>query len=1183
MPNPPPTSIATDPSDGMVPSIPASSPLLLTGPPDHPVTIAHPMFIATDPSDGMVPSIPAQSPLLLTAPPDHPVTIAWNPPTASIHSLPAATQTAIAEHISGKKKMVAPAQFDWLGDELRSEISLWKPKIGNGDDADICVISGNVFNYNRLSDAFRSVFSLGRTFFNIYQAHAMSQELGQEWGVHLKKDNNGLYLACSYGGRDRSLEYSSREPKASSPSKQRRTKHGLSKMGCEFVIATSFSPNKQQKDARNEKRITSFCRLTTMVKVLPRSSYTHNHDVGRSSLVVAKKASGAYSLNKLPFELKETLVPLLAFSRGKASLIRGIVRQFLPDNVAITESDIRNIRNCALRAYLRGDHELSITQVGRTTKYSGLDGNAAIKLESDEAASRAREILLDTLQNSNETWTTFCYLKNLQKADKSFAFEIAEDESGRPIGVWWQTGKMRERWIQFGGSLYLDSQKRQMNVFHWPYIGPVVHTSAMKVATVCECIIIQESLPAYAFVLQNLFKHGPQRPKECLRVIFGDCFLTDGLLPMIGLSEDTTNIVYDHYHLLNSVWPHDLGKYLFASLEFHLKGMLHAKSQEEFHQASAMVTQVLVRHPTKYLHFKSAYLDRPHKFSAYKIDEIPLSLGKRGDSPAESNHSSVVAHLDGGAPRQLHDHLQLLLTRQKEIAAKHHQAEIQWWNQCQIIAQEMRRNGEENLVEVLFTLSEWALKKLWKPELIESANYECIPRDDGSSEIRRRGITNGRVIRPGERCKCITRVTLACQCKHEICLHGGRFVKHLFDFRHYQKNALPNGFFDRIPSTETDDEFPINDQNDYQDGPGGNEEMEGIIYGTQEGAGVNDEMEGVSGRTETSDDTITAHSSSQDGAGGNEEMEGEAYSTQEGAGVNDVMEGVSGRFETSDDSKFLRGRRITYKMIIDQANTLATAASVNQRAMQTVLATLIQMTELLRGGGVDEKDLQRTSEQLIAQTQTAMRSRSQVAVSGNTCSHVGQPLPARINGTAANRKRIRSALEGPKPGKKISSCCSFCLDSAPGTRHNMTTCRERMEKGHHIRTGTEFDEMMSLLLVSDAARAQVSPELMKGRVLLEEIPSTTNWLVIQGVYRQNTESVPGKLNTLIHVNCLGRGGVPLDEQSYADCLVRMSGAMHWLSSKGKKATASFSRVLMERQCHAALTAGVSAPTITNDE
>ena len=140
-----------------------------------------------------------------------------------------------------------------------------------------------------------------------------------------------------------------------------------------------------------------------------------------------------------------------------------------------------------------------------------------------------------------------------------------------------------------------------------------------------------------------------------------------------------------------------------------------------------------------------------------------------------------------------------------------------------------------------------------------------------------------------------------------------------------------------------------------------------------------------------------------------------------------------------------------------------------------------------------------------------------------------------------------------------------------------------MEKGHHIRTGTEFDEMMSLLLVSDAARAQVSPELMKGRVLLEEIPSTTNWLVIQGVYRQNTESVPGKLNTLIHVNCLGRGGVPLDEQSYADCLVRMSGAMHWLSSKGKKATASFSRVLMERQCHAALTAGVSAPTITNDE
>ena len=43
-----------------------------------------PASIATDPSDGMVSSISASSPLLLTAPPDHPVTIAWNPPHASI-------------------------------------------------------------------------------------------------------------------------------------------------------------------------------------------------------------------------------------------------------------------------------------------------------------------------------------------------------------------------------------------------------------------------------------------------------------------------------------------------------------------------------------------------------------------------------------------------------------------------------------------------------------------------------------------------------------------------------------------------------------------------------------------------------------------------------------------------------------------------------------------------------------------------------------------------------------------------------------------------------------------------------------------------------------------------------------------------------------------------------------------
>ena len=67
------------------------------------------------------------------------------------------------------------------------------------------------------------------------------------------------------------------------------------------------------------------------------------------------------------------------------------MREVLPHNVELSESDIRNARNGALRSYLSGELEVDITQLGRATKESGLDGNAEITLGSDEAAKRAQD------------------------------------------------------------------------------------------------------------------------------------------------------------------------------------------------------------------------------------------------------------------------------------------------------------------------------------------------------------------------------------------------------------------------------------------------------------------------------------------------------------------------------------------------------------------------------------------------------------------------------------------------------------------------------------------------------------------------------------------------------------------------------------------------------------------------
>lgn len=64
------------------------------------------------------------------------------------------------------------------------------------------------------------------------------------------------------------------------------------------------------------------------------------------------------------------------------------------------------------------------------------------------------------------------YLKRLEKSDDRFTYAIDRDESGRPIGVMWQTGHQRAAFEDFGDVLTLDFMKKRTSNLNWPYIGP---------------------------------------------------------------------------------------------------------------------------------------------------------------------------------------------------------------------------------------------------------------------------------------------------------------------------------------------------------------------------------------------------------------------------------------------------------------------------------------------------------------------------------------------------------------------------------------------------------------------------------------------------------------------------------------------------------------------------------------
>jgi hypothetical protein len=57
--------------------------------------------------------------------------------------------------------------------------------------------------------------------------------------------------------------------------------------------------------------------------------------------------------------------------------------------------------------------------------------------------------------------------------------------------------------------------------------------------------------------------------------------------------------------------------------------------------------------------------NNPNYYTGYVLKEMEGSLGKRGDSHAEHNHSSIVVHLGNGGNLNLAEHICQLLERHK--------------------------------------------------------------------------------------------------------------------------------------------------------------------------------------------------------------------------------------------------------------------------------------------------------------------------------------------------------------------------------------------------------------------------------------------------------------------------------------------------------------------------------------
>ena len=670
---------------------------------------------------------------------------------------------SIAPQESGKSGLNHYRQLDWLNKSIKELIDTNKP-IPNHINK-----QGNVCK-EALSLSIRKVFPPQRKFYNFYQLQQAVQRYAGHWGFEVSI--RGKYIQCCSKQRA-GKQYKSQV----SPSKQRKTIPSHKECDCPFRI--QISTLRQSHSSMPEALHNH---VSCPVRVGHKSVYDHDCQPGMDLQIISRQAAGRMTV---PLEKVSSLVDLVSKGHVPTRTIRSILRPYFPDYVHLSSTTIHNFKMKAkLYNKLSPSHVNNQQIVNDLLSFTQLDVS---QFQSSELRDQQIKEVLGEIFNESG-WDVLNFVQKMKLSFPGFDYRIHHDSgTNDPIGIVWMTPNMKCNWKQYGETLFLDMQKREVNKFGWAYFGPTMLDCEDRIVQAAESLVIEETISTYAFVMNSIAEMEPLRPLSSVSVMFGDCFLDDSLLVKLDI-DDTCTVVWDHYHLIHQVWPNAEkldGK--FDLIKPQLEGMLYAKTQQNFDDCYLLIQNALSSHPST-LDYLKHFHDHQKKFASFHVRSIVGNLGKLGSSHAEQNHSSIVAFL--GKERtnlNLVDQMGCLLQRQNEKERGFKSSDRKYLRVVQF------KHQDDAYHPALF-LSQKSYENRWLPQYLDSNHYTVSSNDNGSFTVKRNGKQAHRILQPSIRCSCVEVISFHSQCKHEIArdrfIKGNNdestlFCKQYFSPRHY--------------------------------------------------------------------------------------------------------------------------------------------------------------------------------------------------------------------------------------------------------------------------------------------------------------------------------------------------------------------------------------------------------------
>ena len=287
--------------------------------------------------------------------------------------------------------------------------------------------------------------------------------------------------------------------------------------------------------------------------------------------------------------------------------------------------------------------------------------------------------------------------------------------------------------------------------------------------------------------------------------------------------EETCLLRGDSWHLLNEVWPkpHNFGD-RFHEVKHFLKSMLQCRTQSEWDAAYQGARLLLANSPMRVDKLDLIH-SNPKYYAGYYLTSIAEgSLGKQGDTPAEQNHSSVVAHIGKGGTFQIVEQCKSLLERQQTRTRLKLSRENDL--SMDIHRYKSKLSGPEGHAdnEACKHLSRFAHRK-FLDLLKRAATLQHSVDDMGNHNVWPASILRfedargdrRQQIPANERCQCYSRRALLFQCEHEFAIdrkfHWEKFSARWLNHKTYNTKVkrLPSYRMLAQPILEID--CPAND------------------------------------------------------------------------------------------------------------------------------------------------------------------------------------------------------------------------------------------------------------------------------------------------------------------------------------------------------------------------------------